>query len=224
MNTNRLNRRRYIEPNSITGGHGFIRVFQDIYAPTQTVADLLPPTAEQGHKIQGLLHYAVRFANPLFKQRDEEVPVPNMRAEEWNTMAVFYVAGKLENAFGQAPYLEETAADYVKKNDAMTRLATIGLRFPEGEAAEPPSDFQFEPPTEEELILFVRFLQDAQEELKQRYLQKKGLRQQAEEQIQQQRVEQSGGGVGVAKQLGLDTGQPIPLSEYGGATYRHKTR
>ncbi|MEM4406902.1 MAG: hypothetical protein QXS68_07635 [Candidatus Methanomethylicaceae archaeon] len=221
---NRLSKRQYIEPNSITGGHGFVRVFQDIYAPTQTVADLLPPTAEQGHRVEGLLRYAVRFAKPLFKQRDEEVPVPNMRAEDWNTVAVLYVSGKLENALTQVPYLEDTAADYVKKNDAMTRLATIGLSFPEGEAAEPPPDFQFEPPTEEELILFIRFLQDAQAELKQRYLQKKGLRQQTEQQIQQQRMEQSDGGVGVAKQLGMDTGQPIPLSEYGGATYRHRTR
>ncbi|MEM2049541.1 MAG: hypothetical protein QXZ11_00275 [Thermoproteota archaeon] len=225
MNMSRLRTtKQYFEPNHIEGGYGFIKLYQNIYSPTRTLADLVPPTAEQGHKIQGLLEYAVRFAQPLFKKSDSEVPVPNMKAEEWNTIAVFYVAGKLENSFAQVPYIQEATADYVKKNEALKRLATVGVSFEGGLSAEPPPDFQFEPPTEEELVGFIRFLQQAQEELKQRYYQKKGMKYQREQQIQQQRVEQSGGGVGVAKQLGLDTGQPIPLSEYGGATYRHKKR
>lgn len=220
MNQSR-NKKKYFDPNDISGKQGLLRLFQSMAAPTRTVADLLPLAAADVHRMQGVLQYAYRFAQPLFKKRKEEVPVPDLGVDEWNTIALFYVAGKIENAINQVPYLTDAAANYVRKNDLMTRMATMGIMVEDTYHTEPPPDFQFEPPTEEEVAGFVRFLQQAQQELMERYYRKKEAKRQMERQVQQQRLE-GGQNVGIAKQLGMDTGQPLPLTEYGGATYRHK--
>lgn len=227
MNTNQLSQRRrnpdkvrrYFDPNAVYQGGGVLQLHHPINAPVWMLKDILPADPMEAQGLQALLQHAVFYVQHILKQRDEDVPIPNITADVWNTMAVLYAAGKIDEEL-------KSTVGYLDAIDQNIRLASrsdysqlMGVEDP----SQPVSLEPFQAPiriTEEEVAEYIHFLQQAQNELMQRYYAKKQGLMQTEQQLMQQRMEQ--GGEGVAKQLGLDTGQPLPMAEYGGATFRHK--
>lgn len=211
--------KRYFDPNAIAQGGGFIQLYHPTTAPVWMMEDLLPPSPQRAQELEALAQNAVFYAKHLFKQRDEDVPVAGITADQWNTIAVLYTMGKIDlHLGGTVPYLD-AIDETVRKGTRADYSALMGIEDPAAyEETNPEALRQPLRVSESEVVEYIQFLKDAMAELRQRYDAKRqglALKQQATALSEEK-------GEGVAKQLGLDTGQPLPMAEYGGATYRHR--
>lgn len=211
--------KQYFEPSAVSASEGVLQMYHPIDAPVWTLMDLAPTPSAKGKEMVALIQKAYPLAEPLMVKEGEQPPLKGISPEVWNTMALLYVAGKLRSG---AKQMTDRAELLMKQMEEAQRRRLV----PEANLPEPSIEEFSLAPAELDistggLIEYIRFIQNAYAELMERYRNKKAQRI-FQRQATQQQMQQ--GGEGVAKQLGLDTGQPVPMSEYGGATYRHKTK
>jgi len=219
--TNNLDRaKRYFEPTAVVSEGDILQIYHTVDAPVWTLMDLAPTPSAKGKEMMALIQKAYPLAEPLMVKEGEEPPLKDISPEVWNTFALLFVAGQIRRA---SKRMTDRAELLMKQMEDAHRMRLV----PEANHPELSVEEFGIAPAEMDIsvggvIQFIRFMQNAYAELMQRYYGKKNQRILEKQMMQQQ--SQGQGGVGVAKQLGLDTGQPVPMSEYGGATYRHKTK